>query len=291
MAYETISCKVADALITGIFDKGFFSPEKPTDTPHSHKYTEIHASRSGYSIEDTTGKSKIDVSGDVLALVGEGYYHSCKASTDAERFILKISVSPARDCKSGLSVYEPIHGELAKARLLSLRVDGAFDILKRIKAELSEKRTGSTEAASALFTQFAVSLCRAFESKRAKGGDGSRIKELPDDMIARIEKIEHFLFTHASSFDSRASKLASELGLSVRQLNRIFKSYYGSSFGQMLSESRLKRAEKLLTTTNEPIEGIAFDVGYRSVSTFLAAFKKRYGTTPNKYRRGYVSEN
>ena len=58
----------------------------------------------------------------------------------------------------------------------------------------------------------------------------------------------------------------------------------------MLTETRLVRASKLLLSTEKPIEAIAYDVGYRSFSAFLAAFKKRYGTTPAKYRRGaYMS--
>ncbi len=185
-----------------------------------------------------------------------------------------------------MPIYEKLCGEISEKRLLSLRVKDAYVLFERIKNELLLEKIGSEEAAKALFSQFAVLLSRAFENRYTETGKKTKAeKTVSDDMIARNEKIEHFFFGGIPDPDLKADELAKELGLSIRQLNRIFKSYYGLSFGQMLTETRLIRAEKMLSLTNEPVEKIAFDVGYRSFSAFLTAFKKRYNMTPGKYRR------
>lgn len=284
--YKTISCTVEDTEITGVFDSGFFNPAELSNIPHRHKGMELHASYARYTIEDVTGKS-VDVCADAVALVPENFYHNCIASEQtSDKFIFRIVLSRAKDYDGKMPIYDILQSEFSKKELLSLRVKNACAILEGIKNELVFEKTGSKAAASALFSQFAVSLSRASTDKyTTKVRMVTKTKSLSDDMISRNEKVEHF-FNRITEQNFKADVLAGELGLSIRQLNRIFKSYYGASFGQILAETRLVRAEKLLSSTDIPIEDIAFEVGYRSLSAFLTAFKKRYGTTPGKYRRG-----
>ena len=52
-----------------------------------------------------------------------------------------------------------------------------------------------------------------------------------------------------------------------------------------LIQQRIKRAQKLLCTTQMSIQEIARTVGYESISQFHAAFKGYSGITPGQYRK------
>ena len=57
----------------------------------------------------------------------------------------------------------------------------------------------------------------------------------------------------------------------------------GISFKQYVVEKRLQRAILLLKTTNRKMIDIAMDCGFDSISGFYSAFRKKTGTTPNKF--------
>ena len=221
--YKTIVCTVADAQITGVFDTGFFALSELTDIPHRHKGVELHASAVRYLIEDVAGKS-LEVYGDNIVLVPENIYHNCITPISTrDRFIFRLVVSRAEESGSP-SVYEMLSNELSKENLFSLCVKDACVLLANIKNELLSDQIGSMEVATAYFSQFAVLLSRAFEGKCAKNAKGAFVSESPsDDMMSRNEKIEAF-FNNVSTREPKAEELANELGLSTRQLNRIFKS-------------------------------------------------------------------
>lgn len=79
--------------------------------------------------------------------------------------------------------------------------------------------------------------------------------------------------------------IAAHLGLSHRQLDRIFRKHLNMSPAQHYRDLRLLRAANLLKQTELPIIDIAFGCGFHSSSHLAKFFKERYGTTPSRYRR------
>lgn len=80
--------------------------------------------------------------------------------------------------------------------------------------------------------------------------------------------------------------IASEIGLSPNYVRSIFKNGNGMTIKNYLSEYRLDKACKLLKNTSAKVSRIAQMVGYDNVSYFCAIFQKRFGKTPNEWRRG-----
>ena len=78
--------------------------------------------------------------------------------------------------------------------------------------------------------------------------------------------------------------LANEMHLSVRQISRIFKEQFSSTFRKTLTEIRLHHAEKLLERTDITAEKIALRIGYSSPSAFFTVFRKKHGISPGEYR-------
>jgi len=70
-----------------------------------------------------------------------------------------------------------------------------------------------------------------------------------------------------------------------------FKRTYGMPPQRFLAERRLRQARHLLVTTTLPIKQVALCCAYRSRSQFSAAFKSRFGQSPERYRHDPQDES
>jgi transcriptional regulator GlxA family with amidase domain len=78
--------------------------------------------------------------------------------------------------------------------------------------------------------------------------------------------------------------LARYVGLSRRQLERLFRKHLGRTPAQYYLELRLDRARHLLYQTTMPIMNIAFACGFVSASHFSTCYRQMYGRTPRAER-------
>ena len=77
--------------------------------------------------------------------------------------------------------------------------------------------------------------------------------------------------------------LASEVGISLKKLKEGFKQIYGDSVYAFLFDYKMEVARKLLETGKYNVNEVGLKVGYSTASHFIAAFKKKYNTTPKQY--------
>jgi transcriptional regulator GlxA family with amidase domain len=78
--------------------------------------------------------------------------------------------------------------------------------------------------------------------------------------------------------------LAGYVGLSRRQLERLFGKHLGRTPAQYYLELRLERARHLLYQTTMPIMDVAFACGFVSASHFSTCYRQMYGKTPRTER-------
>lgn len=78
--------------------------------------------------------------------------------------------------------------------------------------------------------------------------------------------------------------LAERYHMNKKYLGRLFKKECGKSFSEYLNDIRLKHAEMLLLSEKQLIIDISLDCGFENVTYFNGLFKKKYGTSPLKYR-------
>lgn len=79
-------------------------------------------------------------------------------------------------------------------------------------------------------------------------------------------------------------EMASFLGWSASHFRALFHGAMGTSPGSFFREMKLRQARRLLRETVLPIKEIARAVGYAELPHFYRIFRKRYGTTPGRYR-------
>ncbi|WBU57355.1 GlxA family transcriptional regulator [Paracoccus sediminicola] len=76
------------------------------------------------------------------------------------------------------------------------------------------------------------------------------------------------------------SAIAREIGISVRQLERLFGKYLNTSPRKYYMEMRLEKARHLLVQTEMPVTDIAFACGFENGGSFTRAYRTAYGAPP-----------
>lgn len=84
-------------------------------------------------------------------------------------------------------------------------------------------------------------------------------------------------------------RLARTVGRSRSELAADFRQSFASSIHRFLSAQRMRAACHLLTGSDTKVEAIALTVGYRSKKSFYAEFRRAFGTTPSRFRKGSIS--
>ncbi len=89
------------------------------------------------------------------------------------------------------------------------------------------------------------------------------------------------------------SILAQEVGMSTRQLERLFRRYLNRSPKRYYMELRLQKARNLLMQTDLSVINVALACGFASPSHFSKCYRSHYNTTPYRERgtRGAGEEN
>ena len=100
--------------------------------------------------------------------------------------------------------------------------------------------------------------------------------------VIKIRKAKDIIISNISEPPS-LQELADEIGLSLKKLKDGFKQIYGDSVFSFLFDYKMEVARKLLESGNNNVNEVGLKVGYSTSSHFIAAFKKKYGTTPKKY--------
>jgi transcriptional regulator GlxA family with amidase domain len=80
------------------------------------------------------------------------------------------------------------------------------------------------------------------------------------------------------------SILARDVGMSTRQLERLFRRYLNRSPKRYYMELRLQKARKLLMQTDMSVINVALACGFASPSHFSKCYRAHYDTTPYRER-------
>lgn len=79
------------------------------------------------------------------------------------------------------------------------------------------------------------------------------------------------------------TELSEEINLPLNKLKEGFKQVYGDSVFSFLFDYKMEVARQMLASGAYNVNEVADAIGYSTASHFIAAFKKKFGTTPKKY--------
>ena len=81
--------------------------------------------------------------------------------------------------------------------------------------------------------------------------------------------------------------IARRAAMSARSLSRHFRAQVGTTPAVWIARARVRRAQRLLETTDHSVERIATEVGFGSATVLRAQFGEVVGTSPQTYRRQF----
>lgn len=280
-----LNCVINDIKFTGLFDGGLFLEKIMTDRTHSHYQYEIHVIADGeYYVEDITSKNNVKVTIGDIVVIPPNFYHSSHAedTSGIRNYAFRLEIDYDKKTPESEVQYKKIVDNLTNGGMYITYSPWAIALISEIKTELLSNKFASFDLAEIAFKKLIIKLLRTV----LKRGSSERDNKFSvyNDTLVRNERITLFFDKNFSNPDLSASDLANCLNLSVRQLNRVFREVYNTSFHKKLIEIRLALARKFLLKTNYTVEEIAERVGFSSSSGFFVAFKKEFGVTPKEFR-------
>jgi AraC-like DNA-binding protein len=105
---------------------------------------------------------------------------------------------------------------------------------------------------------------------------------MDEENIAKIKKAKQIIINNMAE-PPGLQELSEMVGLTLKKLKTGFKQVYGDSVYGFLFDYKLEYARKLLDTGTYNVNEVGVQIGYSTASHFIAAFKKKFGTTPKKY--------
>lgn len=153
-------------------------------------------------------------------------------------------------------------------------------IIDLITSETMDNNPGGTAIADRMGEVLFVSMLRTWmiDHRPEKGV----LATINDPQLSRA--LRHIHQSPKADLDLNA--LAQVAGMSRTSFAVRFREVMGTPPASYLTEWRMLKARRLLLQTELPTSDIVSRVGYSSDASFVRAFKRRFGDTPGKVRRG-----
>lgn len=157
------------------------------------------------------------------------------------------------------------------------------ELLSQLEDSLSSKEFAAPLLSTTLFLQLLIHINRISRQQ----------KLLPDSTSIKydkqIENIIHYI-NHNLNEDLSNDKLAEKFFLSRYHLMHKFKKETGYTLHNYIEQKRLAHASACIKE-GIPVMKAAKDSGFMDYSTFLRAFRKKYGISPKEYAQSSVSSS
>jgi transcriptional regulator GlxA family with amidase domain len=113
-----------------------------------------------------------------------------------------------------------------------------------------------------------------------------------DALICEDERFQHVLRIMTETIETPISQIeiARRVGLSLRQIERIFARHSFDPPSKYYINLRLTRARQLLEQTRMPLTEVALACGFSNLSSFSKNYRRVYGATPKSTRACFTGK-
>jgi AraC-like DNA-binding protein len=105
---------------------------------------------------------------------------------------------------------------------------------------------------------------------------------IDEENVLKIKKAKEIIIQNMAE-PPGLEELAEQVGLSLKRLKMGFKQIYGDTVYGFLFDYKMDYARQLLDSGSYNVNEVGLKIGYSTGSHFIAAFKKKFATTPKKY--------
>ena len=120
------------------------------------------------------------------------------------------------------------------------------------------------------------------------GLDGQEpIMQKTNRLMEKINQACNYINEHCEQ-ELTLDSTADYIGFSSCYFSRVFKQTTGYNFVEYLSLQRVKHAQILLADSSLTITEVAYQSGFKSISTFNRSFRQLRGCSPREFKKYYV---
>ena len=105
-----------------------------------------------------------------------------------------------------------------------------------------------------------------------------------EEVVTKIKRAKEIIIEDMNNPPSLAD-LAKQVGLNIKKLKTDFKEFYGVPVFTFLLNYKMELAKKMLQERQLNVNELAIYLGYSTSSHFIAAFKRKFGTTPKQFAK------
>jgi AraC-like DNA-binding protein len=200
-----------------------------------------------------------------VALNGKGLFTATRMPRR-----LFLEVAPTAEGR----LYQPLGENPASARMVQRYFGLCNDLAEELDAE------GRQAAAEHLVELIGLLLKTGCKSTGPIEGQRHA--------AARLELLKSEVLRNLTCEDLSIAMISQASGVSARQAQRLF-ARTGATFTEFVLEQRLSLAHRLLSNPEHryrKVSDLAYDTGFRDLSYFHRAFRRRFGMTPADLRSG-----
>ena len=156
-------------------------------------------------------------------------------------------------------------------------------LLRQITEVNYSKMTFKRERITSLLCLLMTELKTSFGRKVEKSRRDERSCFEPDT-LQRIQKAVAYITNHYTE-KIKIRELSKLSGLSITHFRRLFEKALGKSPVQYLTQVRVTMASAELRQSRKPISMIAYESGFKTLSSFNRHFRKQTGVSPREWRK------
>ena len=106
--------------------------------------------------------------------------------------------------------------------------------------------------------------------------------------VAKIKRAKEIILSRMAE-PPTLQELADLVQIPINRLKEGFKQVYGDTVFSFLFDYKMEVARQLLASGSHNVNEVGLKVGYSTASHFIAAFRKKYGTTPKRFVKALLS--
>lgn len=257
---------------------------------HDHEEYELNFIENAKGVRRVVGSSIEEIDDYELVLVGPNIPHAWFTYKCKSESIFEVTIQFHRDLfheiflkRNQLNFIRNLFERSLKGLSFSRRT--IERVAPRLKALAEKEGFDSVLELMAILHDLSLS-----PDSRTLSEDISYNTDLIYSDSQRIDKAVDFMNGNFSR-TIRLAEAAELVEMAETAFSRFFKAKTGITFVDYLNDIRLGHASRLLIDTTNPVQEIAQECGFTSLTNFNRIFKKRKGFVPKDFREKHGTPN
>jgi len=255
-----------------------------TFDPHIHAEYNIVISLDGAVETTQMGATEIVSSGEAMMGSHPGVLHSSRYLVGGTGSCEAVSLTFAPEVLQELAGDRDGTGRLQDLYFGRIQSSVIAAAAREIVGELQRPELAHDAVMEALATRILVDALRKWPRRGVERVEADRSPRLPRRDYVRA--CEFMRWCKKDAF--RLERLCRYLGTSEERFTRLFRATTSSSPASFYNAMLLEQGRELLRDGQTSIKEVGYELGFKTPSHFVVAFRRQYGLTPLEYRTTHL---